>query len=326
MKKFTRLYKDIRKLDHLLDAWEQFLSGKKNRADVIGFQNHLMDNVCDLNRLLEQKTYVHGAYHAFNISDPKPRNIHKATVCDRLLHHLIHFELYPYFDQKFIFDSYSCRVDKGTHKAMNRFTEFSRIVSKNHSRTCWVLECDIRKFFANIDHKILKDILARHIEDDDLQKLLEHIIDSFSTVGRMDVGLPLGNLTSQLFVNIYMNEFDQFMKRTVKAEHYIRYADDFVILHEDRECLSNLIPVIVNFLESKLKLSLHPKKLFLTTFASGIDFLGWVHFPQQRILRTATKRRMFTNLINHKDNRAVVNSYQGLLSHGNGWKLISKLG
>ncbi len=142
----------------------------------------------------------------------------------------------------------------------------------------------------------------------------------------MDVGLPLGNLTSQLFVNIYMNEFDQFMKRTVKAEHYIRYADDFVILHEDRECLSNLIPVIVNFLESKLKLSLHPKKLFLTTFASGIDFLGWVHFPQQRILRTATKRRMFTNLINHKDNRAVVNSYQGLLSHGNGWKLISKLG
>src|SRR3989338_6781093 len=316
MKKFNRRYDDIITLDNLLRAWEQFLSGKKNRTDVVEFQNHLMDNVCDLQRTLANKTYVHGAYHAFNISDPKPRSIHKATVRDRLLHHLIHSELYEYFDKKFIYDSYSCRMEKGTHKAMNRFRDFGRIVSKNNTRTCWVLKCDIRKFFANIDHTILKDILAKHIEDRDVLNLLGNIIDSFSTLGRKEVGLPLGNLTSQLLVNIYMNEFDQFMKRTVKAEYYIRYADDFVILHEDEEYLKQLIPKISNFLQDQLGLCLHPDKLFLKTLVSGVDFLGWVHFPHHRTLRTATKRRMFIRIQDHST-QETIQSYLGLMRHGN---------
>lgn len=266
-------------MQNLLLAWEQFLLGKKNRADVVEFQNHLMDNVCDLHRSLFEKTYMHGAYHAFNISDPKPRSIHKATVRDRLLHHLIHSELYEYFDQKFIYDSYSCRMEKGTHRAMNRFRDFGRIVSKNNTRTCWVLKCDIRKFFANIDHSILKDISGQHVVDKDVLNLLDHVIDSFSTSGRKDVGLPLGNLTSQLLVNIYMNEFDQFMKRMIKVEYYIRYADDFVILHENREYLNELISKIAEFLATHLKLSLHPDKLFLETLVSEVDFLVGSIFP-----------------------------------------------
>lgn len=322
MKKFNCNYHDIITIENLIRAWEGFLSGKKNRSDVMLFQSRLMDNIFQLHQELKEKIYDHSAYHAFNISDPKPRNIHKATVRDRLLHHLLHDELYPYFDKKFIYDSYSCRLNKGTHKAMNRFRDFARIVSKNNTKACWILKCDIRKFFANIDHVILKQILACHIEDKYFLQLLDRVIDSFSTEAKSDVGLPLGNLTSQLMVNVYMNEFDHFMKRTLKVKYYIRYADDFAILHEDKKYLENLIPQVSEFLETKLKLSLHPNKLFIKTLASGVDFLGWVHFPSHRTLRTATKRRMFGNPGIYAGDEAVVNSYRGLLSRGNGWKLI----
>jgi RNA-directed DNA polymerase len=325
MKKFTKSYNNIITTENLLHAWQEFVLGKKNRVDVVAFQYRLMNNICDLHQELADKTYRHGAYHAFNISDPKPRNIHKATVRDRLLHHLLHAEMYPYFDKKFFYDSYSCRINKGTHKSMDRFRDFGRIVSKNDTRACWVLECDIRKFFANIDHTILKDMLTRYIDDADLLQLLGHIICSFSTQGRTDVGLPLGNLTSQLLVNVYMNEFDHFMKRTLKVTHYIRYADDFAILHEDPTYLASLIPQISDFLGTKLKLSLHPDKVFIKTLASGVDFLGWVHFPHHRVLRTATKRRMFANPGIYAADEAVVNSYRGLLSHGNGFHLIQKI-
>jgi RNA-directed DNA polymerase len=319
MKKFEREYHNIITTNNLLTAWEAFLSGKRKRVDVILFQSRLMDNLLGLRHELLNKTYAHGGYTAFNISDPKPRNIHKATVRDRLLHHLLYQELYGYFDSKFIHDSYSCRLGKGTHKAMVRFNEYAGKVSKNNTRACWVLKCDIRKFFANIDHSILKSILAMHVTDPDLLLLLEGIIDSFP------IGLPLGNLTSQLLVNVYMNEFDRFMKKEMKVRYYIRYADDFVILSEDKAYLENLISTIAQFLETRLKLSLHPDKVFIKTFSSGVDFLGWVHFPNNRVLRTTTKRRMFTKIERSEGKPEVVNSYKGLLLHGDGWKLVQKI-
>jgi|SRR3989338_8910635 len=315
---------NIISIENLLLAWKEFVQGKRNREDVQKFQLHLMDNVLSLHQDLKNKKYVHGEYYAFNISDPKPRNIHKATVRDRLLHHAIYRILYPYFDKKFIHDSYSCRVNKGTHKAMNRFRDFFHQVSKNNTRTCWVLKCDIKKFFANIDHEILKDILAKHMRDPDILWLLEQVIDSFSAssarVVLAGVGLPLGNLTSQLLVNVYMNEFDQFIKRKLKVKHYIRYADDFVILHESKEYLGAKLPKIQNFLSESLKLSLHPDKVFIKTFASGIDFLGWVYFPKHRVLRTSTKRRMFQKLENLNKPETIA-SYLGLLSHGNTYRI-----
>src|SRR5690606_13680880 len=189
------------------------------------------------------KTYIHGGYQAFNISDPKPRNIHKASVRDRLLHHAIYRQLLFVFDKKFIHDSYSCRNFKGTHKALKRFTSFARKSSTNHTKTAWVLKCDIRKFFASIDHQILITILKKHLKDEDTVWLLNQIINSFYST-KKGVGLPLGNLTSQLLVNIYMNEFDQFMKHQLKAKYYIRYADDFVVLSSDKNYLENLLPKI----------------------------------------------------------------------------------
>jgi len=308
----------------LFTAWKEFQRDKRKRKDVEQFSVHLIDNVLELHHDLVNGTYQHGSYEAFRINDPKPRDIHKASVRDRLVHHAIYRILYPYFDTKFIFDSYSCRRAKGTHRAINRFRDYARKVSRNNTQTVWVLKGDIRKFFANINHQILGNILKKHIRSGNTILLLSKIVRSFHTLGNPDIGLPLGNLTSQLLVNIYMNEFDHFMKRGIKAQHYIRYADDFVILHEDKNYLESMLPKISRFLKIQLKLSLHPDKVFIKTLASGIDFLGWVHFPHHRVPRTSTKKRMFRNL---KDNlkEGSLSSYRGLLSHGDTYELQQKI-
>ena len=282
-----------------------------------------MGNIIELHQDLVTRRYRHSDYEAFNISDPKPRNIHKASVRDRLLHHAIYRILYPYFDNKFIHDSYSCRLGKGNHKSLNRLRELAFIESKNHTRTLWVLKCDIKKFFASIDHHILLKILTKHIEDQDLMWLLERIIESFETASGK--GLPLGNLTSQLLVNIYMNEFDQFVKRELKIKHYIRYADDFILLSSNKIDLLDNIRYIVCYLERELKLSIHPNKISIKSFASGVDFLGWIHYPDHRVLRTVAKRRAVRNVRAKNWKIETVQSYLGLLKHGNSQKLIKKI-
>ncbi len=280
-----------------------------------------MDNILKLKNELKGKQYRHGTYYAFKINDPKPRDIHKAKVRDRIVHHAIYRLLYPYFDKKFVYDSYSCRVTKGTHRAINRFRTLSRKVSKNDTKTVWILKCDIRKFFANINHEVLKNILRKHIIDDEIMWLLENVIDSFYTRDYLNIGLPLGNVTSQIFINIYMNELDQFVKRELKVKYFIRYADDFVILNTDKKYLANLIPKVSEFLEEELKLSLNPKKVSITTLSSGVDFLGWVNFPHHRVLRTTAKRRMFKKLKINQSKETMA-SYIGLLKHGNTYKLM----
>jgi len=320
-------YEDIISVKNFYDAWQEFLPGKKNKKDVAEFSLNLSHNISELHFDLEDKVYVHGGYQAFSINDPKPRNIHKASVRDRLLHHAIYRKLYPFFDKTFIFDSYSCRNFKGTHKAIERFKQFGNKVSKNNTQTCWILKGDIRKFFASINHQILKDILSDYISNTDILWLFGQVIDSFNTKDKIKTGLPLGNLTSQLLVNIYMNKFDQWMKHRMKVKYYIRYADDFVILYTDQDYLWELVPKIADFLEEELKLTLHPDKLFVKTLASSMDFLGWVHFPSHRVLRTATKKKMFRNLKAKPEERRedMMASYVGMLKWGNGYKLQKQI-
>ena len=172
-------YNDIICLENLLLAWKEFLNGKRNKKDVQEFSLRLMDNIFSLHNDLSNHTYIHGGYQAFKINDPKPRDIHKASVRDRLLHHAIYRILYPFFDQTFISDSYSCRDGRGTHKAINKFRSYFYRVSQNNTKTCWVLKCDIRKFFANIDHKILIGILKEYIPDKNIVELLKNVIGSF---------------------------------------------------------------------------------------------------------------------------------------------------
>ena len=312
-------FEEIISLENLLLAWQEFIRGKRSKKDVQEFEFRLMDNLTLLYCDLASGNYQHGGYEAFNICDPKPRNIHKASVKDRLVHHAIYRVLCPFFDRVFITDSFSCRLGKGTHKALNRFRSFTCKVSKNNIKTCWILKGDIKKFFATIDHQVLKKILTRYISDEKILGLLNKIIGSFYST-KPGVGLPLGNLTSQLLVNIYLNEFDQFIKHKLKAKYYIRYADDFVILSADKIWLKNQIRPIEKFLMEKLKLEIHPEKIFVKTLNSGFDLLGWVHFFNRRVLRTKTKRRMFRRIKGNNKPESL-QSYLGLLKHGNTFKL-----
>ncbi|MDP2587788.1 MAG: reverse transcriptase/maturase family protein [bacterium] len=318
-KQFTLSYKELISLENLLEAWREFLVGKQSRTDTQEYALALMQNIQALNQDLSSSSYRHGGYRAFTISDPKPRDIHKASVRDRLLHHAIHRKLYPFFQDVFVADSYSCQRKKGVHRALKRFASFGNTVSQNNTRTCWILKCDIKKFFANVHHDILQEILRAYIPDKDILALLDNVLLSFNA-GRPGVGLPLGNLTSQLFVNMYLNALDAFVKHRLKATFYIRYCDDFVIFSYDRSLLEAYLAEIHDYLLTSLQLELHPRKVSIDTLASGVDFLGWVHYPRHRILRTTTKRRMFKR-IDESPRSEVLSSYLGLLQHGTTIKL-----
>jgi len=314
---------EVISVENLLEAWREFLRGKRAKRDAQEFSLRLMDNIFSLHNDLRNLTYKHGSYQAFKINDPKPRDIHKASVRDRLLHHAIYRKLYPFFDRVFIADSFSCRIDKGTHKALNRFRAFAYKVSQNNTKTCWILKCDIKKFFASIDHDDLKEILESYVADKNILWLLGEVIDSFHS-SEPGKGLPLGNLTSQLLVNVYMNEFDQFVKHKSGVKYYIRYADDFVLLSGNRKELEEKVEPIKDFLKNRLKLEAHENKVYIKTLASGVDFLGWVHFPDHRVLRTKTKRRMFKRIM-ARPTSETINSYLGLLKHGNARNLTSHI-
>jgi len=324
MKKFTIAYEEIISSENLLAAWQEFIRGKRYRRDVLAYERFFVTNLLKLHGKLVDGTYRHGEYTAFTVSDPKTRHIHKATVEDRIVHRALYRALYRYFDRRFVIDSYSCREGKGTHLALARFATLARRASRNHQRTLWVLQCDIRKFFASIDQAFLLRLLGKSIDDGRLLGLVGKVVGSF-TSGVPGKGLPLGNLTSQLFANIYMNELDQFMKHCLKARHYIRYADDFVVMSHDKSWLHAIRAEVEEFLARQLRLSLHPDKVHVRTLASGVDFLGWVHFPNHRVLRTTTKLRMLRRLAGPDVPTETMQSYLGLLSHGNAEKLCRRI-
>lgn len=339
MKIYNNIFKKIISLENLFLAWEKFRKGKGGKPDVQRFEFNLEQNIFRLHRSLSNKKYEHGEYANFYIRDPKLRHIHKATVCDRIVHHAVFRAVNAVFEPAFISRSFSCRVGKGTHKGVDALASMARKASRNNSGPCFALKCDIRKFFESVDHGILLGILRRKIKDRDAMWLLEEIVGSFIS-RRSDLfsrkGLPIGNLTSQLFANIYMNEFDQFAKHRLKLENYVRYTDDFVVVAEDRPYLESLVPAIRSFLSERLALELHPGKVGIRKFGQGIDFLGYVVLPHHRALRTKTKRRMFRKLeqmakgcrdgtVSEQAFRQSLQSYLGVLSHADARGLSDKL-
>jgi len=329
-----KIFHKIISLENLFLAWQEFRRGKRNKFDVQKFEYNLENNIFQLHQELKVNTYKHSNYKSFYIQDPKLRRIHKACVKDRALHHAIFRIFYPIFDPAFIFDSYSCRIQKGTHRAVNRLQECARKVSKNNTKNCYILKCDIKKFFDSIDHNILISLIEKKIKDKNAIRLIKEIIKSFSVLPNK--GLPLGNITSQLFANIYLDELDQFIKHEFKVKYYIRYCDDFVILSDNRKYLERLILKINDFLKEKLKLSLHSDKISIRRYHQGVDFLGYVSFPYHRILRTKTKRRMFKKIeqrieelkqgkISKESLNQTIQSYLGILKHCNSFKLKNGL-
>lgn len=321
---FHGLYSIIISKENLFTGWREFQRGKKNKKDVLEFSLNYEKELFDLHKKLKSYSYTHGPYHAFIVCDPKQRHIHKASVCDRVLHHAIHRIIMPIFDRSFIFDSYSSRKTKGVHVARKRFKELAWKLSQNNTKTIWILKCDIRKFFDSVNHSKLSELLGKKIRCANTLQLLENIITSYQR--EQGKGIPLGNLTSQLFSNVYMDPFDQFMKRELQIKHYIRYADDFVILSRDCGILENLIPQIREFLEQKLHLELHPKKIEIRKWHQGVDFLGAIIFPSFKVLRTKTRRRTLKKIkngialykrgeISHDQLRSIIYSYVGILAH-----------
>ena len=305
------LFSRINLIENLLASWQKFSKGKIDKPDVLKFSFELEKNLFDLHYDLKNNQYRHGYYSSFCVCDPKLRHIHKASVKDRVLHHAIMRIIEPIFDKIFIFDSYSSRKGKGVHKAILRLKKFAWKLSRNNTKTVWILKCDIRKFFDSIDHEILFRLIKKEISNQAFLELIKEVIDSYpfrldlhehkfkeGEVAVCDYGIPLGNLTSQLFSNVYLNPLDHFVKRILKERYYLRYADDFVILSHDRYYLENLVLIIRVFLVDKLKLKLHPNKIILRKWNQGVDFLGYVMFPHHTIMRPKTKRRMLGKIKN----------------------------
>lgn len=305
-------------LENLLRAWRKFSKGKRTDTEVARFELNLEEQIFYLHKRLVNGTWKNDSYICRRIADPKPRLIHIASVRDRVLFQVVYQELYQIFDKAFIYDSYASRECKGTHAGVNRFEVFARKISVNYTKPAFVLKCDIRKFFDSIDHAILFSLISRKITNKKFLALIRTIIESFETSPHK--GLPLGNVTSQIFANIYLNELDQFVKHTLKARHYIRYCDDFVILDESKSTLETLTGHIRTFLRGHLFLELHPHKVTIRKLQQGTDFLGYVSLPHYRVLRTRTKKRMLKRV-----NENNLPSYLGLLKHCRGKILMDKI-
>lgn len=330
---------EVISLENLFASWREFRRGKRGKSDVQLFERHLEDNIFTLADELISSAFRHGQYQSFHVFDPKHRLIHKAAVRDRLIHHLIYKELYRLFDLTFIYHSYSSRLNKGTHLAVANLASACCHLSRNYTRPIYALKCDVKKFFASVSHQKLLAMIQGKIKDTQFVGLVKEIVGSFNSnpnhsfeaVGGVK-GLPIGNVTSQIFANIYLNELDQFIKNQLKIKHYFRYADDFVILHPDRLLLEVWLELIENFLWRELSLELHPQKVEIRKLSQGIDFLGYVVLPHHNVLRTKTKQRMFKKLrqkhlaleqdqITSESYNQTLQSYLGVLKHGNNFEL-----
>lgn len=288
------LFVHIASIPNLLRAWREFKKGKLKKKDVSVFELCLEDNIFKLHEDLVSRKFLHGAYQEFYVSDPKRRHIHKAVVRDRVVHQALYRVLYPVFDKHFICDSYSSRKNKGTHLGVERAYKACRKVSRNWNKKAYVLKCDVSKFFDSIDHFVLKTLIEKRVSCMDTLHLIDLLFASFEK--EKGKGLPLGNVTSQLFSNIYLNELDKFVKHQLKMRYYFRYCDDFIIVSDDENVLMGVVGKIKIFLNENLKLDLHPHKVEIRSVRQGVDFLGYVILPHLVVLRARTKKRIIRKI------------------------------
>jgi RNA-directed DNA polymerase len=333
------LFEQVISTENLFSAWDQFKKGKRGKEDVMRFEHDVEVHLFKLHSELKSKTYRHGGYSGFFIYDPKLRHVHKANVRDRVLHHAVFTVLNRVFEPTFIPTSFSCRIGKGTHKGFEWVENALCKESRNYTKACYALKCDVKKFFDTVDHHILLSILSKRVRDPHLVWLLREIIDSYESE-RSNLfsakGVPIGNLTSQIFANIYMGEFDQFMKQTLRVNRYARYTDDFIVISTDRAYLESLIEPMKEFLKKKLALELHPDKVTIRRVTQGIDFLGYVSLPHYRLMRRRTKRRIVwklkgrirefkSGLISREVLDQSFKSYLGVLSHADAHDFSERL-
>jgi RNA-directed DNA polymerase len=324
------LYNEICSSENLKLAFKKASKRKTFKPYVIEFAKNLKENLQQLRTELLLHSYRPKRLKTFILRDPKTRKISKSDFRDRVVHHALCNIIEPLFDRTFIHDSYANRTGKGTLGAIKRFDQFKRMVSKNSTRHCYILKADIRHYFETVDHNILLSSINRKIADARVMWLIKTSLQNHKTKNP-GKGMPLGNLTSQFFANIYLNELDQFVKHKLKAKHYIRYVDDFVILHTSRKELQRYMQATDNFLKQNLALQLHPEKCKILTLNKGIGFLGFRIFYHHKLVRKKNLRTFEKRLSQMKrgykegiiDTEKLISKFEGWLayvSHANTYK------
>ena len=326
------MYGQLCAWSNLLLAWRKARKGKRGKPPAAHFEEMAADNLLALQAALQNRTYMPGTYSSFRIREPKRRLISAAPFRDRVVHHALCNVIEPIYERRFIHDSYANRVGRGTHAALDRAQHFAR-------RHRYVLQCDVEQFFPAIDHARLMAQLARVIQDEDVLQLTRAILtggegvlaeeytmryfpgDDLFAVNRPR-GLPIGNLTSQFWGNVYLNELDHFIKRELKCRAYLRFVDDFLLFADDKATLWAWRAAVVTRL-AELRLTLHDDRCHPQPVSEGIPFLGFVLYPQYRRLKRRTGiayRRRYADLLaayerGEIDLNQVTASVQGWVNH-----------
>lgn len=343
MKRVGNLWLQVIDFDNLYAASRQAQQSKRFRSSVLAFNHCLEDNLLQLQYELDQFIYEPGAYRTFRIFDPKPRLISAAPYRDRVVHHALCNIIVPIFDRTFISTTYANRTGYGTHRALAKFIEYAR-----SSR--YVLQCDIRKYFPSIDHEILKSAIRHKIKCVPTLWLIDRIIDNSNeqdpsveyfpsdellTPLERRRGLPIGNLTSQFFANIYLNGFDHYVRETLKCSKYLRYVDDFALFSDDRHYLHDCRQQIETYL-AMLRVKIHPIKSQLFETEAGANFVGFRVLPDRVRVRTDNLRRARKRLrdlqegfgyyrLSANDVIHCLTSWEAHLKHGNTYRLRRKI-
>jgi len=311
-------------IENLELAYSKAKRGKTLKDYVLEFQKNLKQNLLELRNELLLQTYKPRPLKTFILRDPKTRKISKSDFRDRIIHHAICNLIEPVFDKTFIHDSFANRPRKGTINAIKRFDQFKRKVSKNNTVKCFILKADIKSYFDAVDHDILLRMLDEKIKDKRIIWLIIQILNNHQgkQVGK---GMPLGNLTSQFFANVYLNELDQYVKHTLKAKHYIRYVDDFVILHRSSKQLEVYKNKIDIFLKDMLGLKLHPDKSQILKLDKGVNFLGFRIFYHHKLLVKKNTRKFEKRMeqlrqqykFEKVEREKIIEKFEGWLAYSN---------
>lgn len=333
MKTIRNKFGEICSFHRLLEAHVKARKGKGSKNEIILFELELNFNIMQIKTELENKSYKISGYNHFKVYEPKEREIMSLSYRDRVVQHcLCDNVIEPYFDKRLDYDNAACRKGKGTHFALNRLKRFLHEAYNKWGCDYYILKCDIRKYFYNINHDILKNILYSHIEDEGIKWLLDVIIDS--TPGK--TGLPIGNMTSQWFAVIYLDIMDRFIRTELKIPYYTRYMDDFVLIHKDKLYLKECRRRLEKFLANELELELNEKTQIFPV-KNGIDYLGFHSYLTEtgrviRKIRRNSKSKMnkkikkfnklyHENKITYEEIRQSTAAWIGHAKHGNTYNL-----
>jgi len=329
MKTYKNLYTQLCSYDNLELAFKKARKRNAKKFYVRKFEENLDYELQKLKQELGTLSYIPIPLKRFIIREPKTRTIHSSAFRDRVVHHALVNLLEPIFERVFICDSYASRIEKGSHKAVARFDKFKRKISRNgkliknyynkNNIVGYILKADIKHYFNTVDHNILLKIIKRKIKDEKVLWLIKRILNNFNARIK-GKGMPLGNLTSQFFANVYLNELDYFIKHNLRAKYYIRYVDDFVILHKSKDKLKEYQSEISNFLKDKLTLRLHPSKSKIIPLKKGVGFLGYKIFYYHKLLRKSNLlkfKKRFREKLEEYDQGDL--NYSDLIKSLRGW-------